>query len=146
MTERVQSYRRVSSLFSSDDEDDPPSLVQSPKPSSALIYVREENDGVSHRGKRSRGTPASVGTTQGSTDKNLSTIAPEKKPWLLPERLVTSLSEKTTAHNKYPLFFATIPHRLDPSAKNFRAENLYISMLFLNIDVIMAIANETKSQ
>ena len=58
LTEKVQSNRRFSSLFGSDDVDDPPSPVQSPKPSSALISVRDGDDGESHRGESFRGTPA----------------------------------------------------------------------------------------
>ena len=49
-------------------------------------------------------------------------------------------------HNKYPLFIATKLHELDPSAKNFRAEEDFTSMLFSNIDGTMAITNETKSR
>ena len=52
----------------------------------------------------------------------MSHLAPEKKPWLLPERLIISLSEETTPQNKYPLFIASKLHGLDPGAKNFRAE------------------------
>ena len=62
MTERVQSDRRVRRLFGSDKEDKPPSPILSSKPSSTLISVRDGDDGVSHRGKSSRGTFASVGT------------------------------------------------------------------------------------
>ena len=80
MTERVQSNRRVSSLFDSDDEVSPLSPINSPKPSSALIFVRDGEDSVSHRGKSFRDTPVSVGTSQRSTDSKVSTLAPEKKP------------------------------------------------------------------
>ena len=79
-TEKVRSNRRVSSLFGSDDEDEPPSQKNPQKPSSALIYVRDGDDGVSHSGKGYRGTPVSVGITQGSTDSKASTLSPEKKP------------------------------------------------------------------
>ena len=61
--------------------------------SSALIAVRVGDDGMSYRGKSSRGTPASVKTTQGSTDSKVYTLVPEKKPWLLTEQLLTSFSE-----------------------------------------------------
>ena len=84
--------------------------------------MQDDDDGVSHRKKSSCGTPASVGTTQGSEDSKVSHLAPEKKPWLLPERLINGLSDETTPHKKYPLFFATMLHGLHPSAKNFRAE------------------------
>ena len=48
------------SMFGSDDEDDPPTPILSPKPSPAPISVRSDDDGVSHRSKSYRGTPASV--------------------------------------------------------------------------------------
>ena len=86
---------------------------------------------MSHRGKSNRGTPVLVGTTQGSTDSKVYTLAPDRKPWLLPERLVTSLSGETTPHNKYPLFIAIKLHGLDPSAKNFRAEEDFYLDAFL---------------
>ena len=73
----------------------------------------------------------------------MSRLAPEKKPWLLPERLITSLSGETTPQNKYLLFIATKLHGLDPSAENFRAEENFTSMLFLSIDGIMVTTNET---
>ena len=50
-TEKVQSNRRVTSLFKSGDKDKPPSPVQSPKPPSAFISVRDGDDDVSNRGK-----------------------------------------------------------------------------------------------
>ena len=119
------------SMFGSDDEDDPPTPEPSPKPSPASISVRSDDDGVSHRGKSYRGTPASVGTTQGSADNKMSHLAPEKKPWLLPERLINSLSGETDSRNKYPLFIASRLHGLDPSAKNFRAEEEFYLDAFL---------------
>ena len=64
----------------------------------------------------------------------------------LTKRLITSLSGDTNPHNKYPLFVATKLHGLDSSAKNFRAKEGFSSMLFLSIDGIMAITNETKSR
>ena len=119
------------SMFGSDDEDDPPTPEPSPKSSPASISVRRDDDGVSHRGKSYRGTPTSVGTTQGSADNKMSQLAPEKKPWLLPERLIHSLSGETDSRNKYPLFIASRLHGLDPSAKNFRAEEEFYLDAFL---------------
>ena len=119
------------SMFGSDDEDDPSTPEPSPKPSPASVFVRSDDDGVSHRGKSYRGTPASVGTTQGSADNKVSQLAPEKKPWLLPERLINSLSGETDSRNKYPLFIASRLHGLDPSAKNFRAEEEFYLDAFL---------------
>ena len=84
-----------------------------------------------HQGKSLHGTPALSGTTQGSTDRKASTLAPEKKQWLLPERLLTSLSDEITLHNIYPLLVATKLHGLDPSAKNFRTEKDFYNDAFL---------------
>ena len=64
-TEKAQWNRRGRSLFGSSDEDEPPSPIKSPKTSSALIYVRDGDDGVSHRDKNSRSSPVSVDTTHG---------------------------------------------------------------------------------
>ena len=89
--------------------------------SPALLSVRGDVDGVSYRDKSSCGAPALVGITQGSADNKMPRFAPDKKPWLLPERLLSSLSGQTTPHNKFPLFIATKLH-LYPSAKNFRAK------------------------
>ena len=50
-------------------------------------------------GNYNRGTPASMGTIQGSSDSKVSTLPPEKKPWQLPERLVNSHSRETAPHN-----------------------------------------------
>ena len=77
-TERAHSDRRLNSLFGSDDEDDPSSPVRSPIRSPARVSVQGDDDGVSHRNKRSSGTPASVGTTQGSED-NKCLISPLKR-------------------------------------------------------------------
>ena len=93
--------------------------------------MRVDNDGVSHRGKSYLGTPVSVSATQRSTDTEVSTLAPEKMPWLLPERLINSLSGETTPHNKYPLFIASKMQRLNLSAKNFSAEEDFYLDAFL---------------
>ena len=133
-------------MFVSDDVYDPPSPVPSPIASPARVFVRSNDNEVSHRLKSSHGTYASVSTTQGSTDSKLYHLAPEKRPWLLAERLSSSLSGKTNPYNKYPLFIATKLHGLDPSVKNFRAEEEFTSMLKKSIDGTMPTINETKSR
>ena len=138
-------------------EDSPPTPVISPMPSPAQSPVRGKHDDVSHRGKGdssipasvdttgkrkrgtptgttgkyNRGTPASVGTYQGSSDSKVSTLPPEKKPWQLPEQLVNSLSGETAPHNKYPLFIASKLHGLNPSTKEFSAEEDFYLDAFL---------------
>ena len=72
-----------------------------------------------------------MGATKGSEDSKISRCAPEKKPWLLPEQPISSLSRETTPHNKHPLYIATKLHGLDPSAKSFRAEEDFYLDAFL---------------
>ena len=79
--------------------------------------------------KLPRDTLASVGITQGSNDGNSSELVPEKKPWLLPEKLINSLSGETDSRNKYPLFVASRLHGLSPSDKKFPAkEDFYLDV------------------
>ena len=82
--ERAHSDRRVNSLFGSDDEDDPSSPVRSPIRSPARVSVQGDDDGVSHRKKSPCGTPASMGTTQGSEDNKMSHLAPELLQGIIP--------------------------------------------------------------
>ena len=145
-SEKVQSNRRVTSLFGSSNEDEPPSPIKSPNPSSALIYVRDGDDGGSRRSKSYWGTPVSVSTIQGSTDSKVSTLAPERKPWLLPERLLNCLSGETTPHNKYPFLVQSSYMGLILARRTFALRRIFTSMLSSSIDGTMAKINETKSR
>ena len=60
----------------------------------------------------------------------MSTLAPEKKPWLLPELLLTILFGAPSSH-KILILIATKLNGLDPSAKNFRAEEDFYLDAFL---------------
>ena len=81
-------------LFGSDDE----SISESNSPASAHAQSRDYDDGSRHRSVESRGTIASVGTTQVTRDVQQ---APENKPWHLPERLLNSLSGDTSNLSLY---------------------------------------------
>ena len=117
-------------MLGSVDEDDPPSPVPSPEASLAPISVRSDDDGLSHRNKSSYGTPASVSTTQGNRDSEMSRLAPEKKPWLLPEKLLTSLSGDTTPHKKYTFALRPSYTGLIPARRTFALRRSFTSMLF----------------
>ena len=80
--------------------------------------------GTTH--KSFHGTTASVGSSQGHTDGKTSDLPPEKKPWLLPEKVINSLSGEFDPCNKYPLFIATRPSGLDCNTKNFCAEFFFL--------------------
>ena len=73
----------------------------------------------------------SAGTTQEALDSNVLRLAPELKPWELPERLVSELSGETSLHHRIPLFDARSLHGLDISASNFRAEEEFYLDAFL---------------
>ena len=56
---------------------------------------------------------------------NVLRLAPEHKPWVLPERLVNDLSGETSLHYRIPLFDARLLHGLNISAGNFRAKEYF---------------------
>ena len=64
-------------------------------------------------------------------DVNVLRLAPEYKPWVLPERLVNDLSVETSLHHRISLFDARLLHGLDISANNFRAEEDFYLDAFL---------------
>ena len=58
----------------------------------------------------------------GALDGYVLRLAPEREPWVLPERLVNGLSGETITHHRISLFDAKLFHGLDISARNFRAK------------------------
>ena len=68
---------------------------------------------------------------QEALDGNMLHLAPEHKPWILPERLLNDLSGETSLHHRILLFDARLLHELDISASNFRAEDDFYLDAFL---------------
>uniref|UniRef100_A0AAV1VKI0 Uncharacterized protein n=1 Tax=Peronospora matthiolae TaxID=2874970 RepID=A0AAV1VKI0_9STRA len=108
-------------IFASSDESDEPS----PK----RRRLRSQDSGA-HSGVGSpidttsqRGTSTSVGTSQEERDRNVLRLAPEKKAWMPPKLVMDHLSATTSDRYRTRLFDSSRIHHLDPSAKNYRAEN-----------------------
>jgi hypothetical protein len=87
-----QTHGYYQSLFSSEDE----GAASSPDPTTAMTQGSKSDDGSRHRGQNTRGTNTSVGTTQEALDSNVLRLAPEQKPWQLPERLLNMWSCEAT--------------------------------------------------
>ena len=83
-----QAHGYYQDLFGSEDEGD----ASSPAPTTAVTQRGKCDDGSRHRGQDARGTITSVGTTQEALDSNVLRLAPEQKPWQLPERLLNMWS------------------------------------------------------
>uniref|UniRef100_A0AAV1VN08 Uncharacterized protein n=1 Tax=Peronospora matthiolae TaxID=2874970 RepID=A0AAV1VN08_9STRA len=56
-------------------------------------------------------------------DRSVLRLAPEKKAWMPPKSFMDHLSATTSDRYRTRLFDSSRNHHLDPSAKNFRAEN-----------------------
>uniref|UniRef100_A0AAV1U0P2 Uncharacterized protein n=1 Tax=Peronospora matthiolae TaxID=2874970 RepID=A0AAV1U0P2_9STRA len=111
---------RRSIVGSSDESDEP-----SPK----RRRLRSQDSGA-HSGVGSpidttsqRGTSPSVGTSQEERDRSVLRLAPEKKAWMPPKLVMDHLSATTSDRYRTRLFDSSRIHHLDPSAKNYRAEN-----------------------
>uniref|UniRef100_A0AAV1UZW9 Uncharacterized protein n=1 Tax=Peronospora matthiolae TaxID=2874970 RepID=A0AAV1UZW9_9STRA len=78
-----------------------------------------------------RGASTSVGTSQEERDRNVLRLAPKKKASLHPKSVMDRLSATTSDRYRSRLFDSSRIHHLDPSAKNYRAENeLFIDAFF----------------
>uniref|UniRef100_A0AAV1UGL2 Uncharacterized protein n=1 Tax=Peronospora matthiolae TaxID=2874970 RepID=A0AAV1UGL2_9STRA len=109
------------SIFGSSDESDetsPKRRRSSLQDSGAHSDVGSPIDTTSQRG-----TSPSVGTSQEERDRNVLRLAPEKKAWLPPKSVMDLLSATTSDRYRTRLFDSSRIHHLDPSAKNYRAEN-----------------------
>uniref|UniRef100_A0AAV1UNR0 Uncharacterized protein n=1 Tax=Peronospora matthiolae TaxID=2874970 RepID=A0AAV1UNR0_9STRA len=113
------SMRR--SIFSSSDGSDEPS----PKRRRSRSQDSGANSGVGSPIDTTpqRGTNTSVGTSQEERDRNVSRLAPEKKAWPPPKSVMGRLSATTSDRYRKRLYDSSRIIHLDPSAKNYRAEN-----------------------
>uniref|UniRef100_A0AAV1UKD7 Uncharacterized protein n=1 Tax=Peronospora matthiolae TaxID=2874970 RepID=A0AAV1UKD7_9STRA len=109
------------SIFGSSDESDEPS----PKRRRS-----KSQDSGAHSGFSSpmdttsqRGASTSVGTSQEERDRSVLRLATEKKAWLPPKSVRDHLSATTSDRYRTRLFDSSRIYHLDPSAKNYRAEN-----------------------
>uniref|UniRef100_A0AAV1UBU8 Uncharacterized protein n=1 Tax=Peronospora matthiolae TaxID=2874970 RepID=A0AAV1UBU8_9STRA len=109
------------SIFGSSDESDEPS----PKRRRSRSRDSGAHSGVgSHIDTTSqRGASPSVGTSQEERGHNVLRLAPEKKAWMPPKSVMDHLSATTSDRYRTRLFDSSRIHHLDPSAKNYRAEN-----------------------
>uniref|UniRef100_A0AAV1T2H2 Uncharacterized protein n=1 Tax=Peronospora matthiolae TaxID=2874970 RepID=A0AAV1T2H2_9STRA len=78
-----------------------------------------------------RGASTSVGTSQEERDHSVSRLTPEKKAWMPPKSVMDHLSATTSDRYRTRLFDSSRIHHLDPSEKNYRAENDFFIDPFL---------------
>uniref|UniRef100_A0AAV1UNR3 Uncharacterized protein n=1 Tax=Peronospora matthiolae TaxID=2874970 RepID=A0AAV1UNR3_9STRA len=109
------------SIFGSSDEPDEPSPKRRrlrSRDSGANSAVGSSMDTTSQRG-----ASTSVGTPQEERDRSVLRLAPEKIARLPPKSVMDRLSAKASDRYRTRLFDSLRIHHLDPSAKNYRAEN-----------------------
>uniref|UniRef100_A0AAV1U1H7 Uncharacterized protein n=1 Tax=Peronospora matthiolae TaxID=2874970 RepID=A0AAV1U1H7_9STRA len=112
------------SIFGSSDESDEPSPKQRrwrSQDSGAHSVVGSPIDTTSQRG-----ASTSVGTSQEERDRSVLRLAPEKKAWMPPKSVMDHLSATTSDRYRTRLFDSSRIHHLDPSAKNYRAEQEFL--------------------
>uniref|UniRef100_A0AAV1VH44 Uncharacterized protein n=1 Tax=Peronospora matthiolae TaxID=2874970 RepID=A0AAV1VH44_9STRA len=109
------------SVFGSSDESDEPS----PKRRRSRSRDSGANSGVGSPMDTTsqRGASPSVGTSQEDRDRSVFRLAPEKKAWMPPKSVMDHLSATTSDRYRTRLFNSSRIYHLDPSAKNYRAEN-----------------------
>uniref|UniRef100_A0AAV1VLK7 Uncharacterized protein n=1 Tax=Peronospora matthiolae TaxID=2874970 RepID=A0AAV1VLK7_9STRA len=109
------------SIFGSSDSSDEPS----PKRRRSRSQDSGANSGVGSPidTTSQRGASTSVGTSQEERDRNVLRLAPEKKAWMPPKSVMDHLSATTSDRYRTRLFDSSRIHQLDPSAKDYRAEN-----------------------
>uniref|UniRef100_A0AAV1U8Z3 Uncharacterized protein n=1 Tax=Peronospora matthiolae TaxID=2874970 RepID=A0AAV1U8Z3_9STRA len=79
-----------------------------------------------------QGASTSVGTSQEERDRSVLRLAPEKKKaWMPPKSVMDHLSATTSDRYRTRLFDSSRIHHLDPSTKNYRAENEFFIDAFV---------------
>ena len=127
-------------IFGSSDESDPPSPRRSRSAESEEGHGfghRNDLDGdaIMHQSPSDRDDPGvgtSIDTSQETVDRNILRLAPEKKPWLPPQRVLARPSDTTSDRYRIKLFDSSKLHQLDPSASNFRTGNDFFIDAFFN--------------
>ena len=114
---------------------DPPSPRRSRSTESELSHQNDrDGDAIMHHSPSDRDDPGvgtSIDTRQETVDRNILRVAPEKKPWLPPQRVLARLSDTTSGRYRIKLFDSSKLHKLDPSVSNFRTEhNFFIDTFF----------------
>uniref|UniRef100_A0AAV1UJ50 Uncharacterized protein n=1 Tax=Peronospora matthiolae TaxID=2874970 RepID=A0AAV1UJ50_9STRA len=111
------------SICGSSDESDEPS----PKRRRSRSRDSGANSGVGSPidTTSQRGTSTSAGTSQEERDRNVLCLAPEQKAWLPPKSAMDCLSATTSDRYRTRLYDSSRIIHLDPSAQNYRAENLH---------------------
>uniref|UniRef100_A0AAV1U0U8 Uncharacterized protein n=1 Tax=Peronospora matthiolae TaxID=2874970 RepID=A0AAV1U0U8_9STRA len=89
----------------------------------AASLVHLMNQMNHRRSEGARGASPSVGTSQEERDRNVLRLTPEKKAWMPPKSVMDHLSATTSDRHRTRLFDSSRIYHLDPSAKNYRAEN-----------------------
>uniref|UniRef100_A0AAV1V270 Uncharacterized protein n=1 Tax=Peronospora matthiolae TaxID=2874970 RepID=A0AAV1V270_9STRA len=116
------------SIFGSSDESDEPS----PKRRRSRSRDSGANSGVGFPFDTTsqRGASTSVGKSQEERDRNVLRLTNEKKAWMPPKSVMDHLSATTSDRYRTRLFDSSRIHHLDPSAKNYRAENEFFIDIF----------------
>uniref|UniRef100_A0AAV1UW11 Uncharacterized protein n=1 Tax=Peronospora matthiolae TaxID=2874970 RepID=A0AAV1UW11_9STRA len=109
------------SIFGSPDESDEPSPKR--RRSKSQDWGAHSGVGSPMDITSQRGASTSVGTSQEERDRSVLRLAPEKKAWMSPKSVMDHLSATTSDRYRTRLFDSSRIHHLDPSAKNYRAEN-----------------------
>ena len=77
------------------------------------------------------GVGTSIDTTQEASDRGILRVAPEKKAWLHPQRVLNRLSDTVSDRYRIRLFYSSTLHGLDSSESDFRTEHdFYIDLFF----------------
>ena len=78
-----------------------------------------------------RGISTSIDTTQEARDRTIVGVAPEKKAWLPPQRVLNRLSNTVSDRYRIRLFYSSRLYDLESSASKFRTEHdFYIDVFF----------------